>query len=386
MIDPRPFYVVGHNPNSIPEVLAALQAGANAIEPDINVYQDRPTEFCIAEAPLLHPHNGGPSSAPSLTEYLTALHDIALKTPELALVVFDCKPKIATPELGAALLQNIRTLLTHDTQVNVIISVASLTETAIFETIKSQLGPREGVMIDQENDPIAVSDYFSGAGIENQSFGNGISVANAVLGPHVRPSMEKACWFRSTTDRLRFIYVWTVNDHNLMREYLRIGVDGIITGNPGDLRTIMQESEFRPLVRLATRADDLFHPANQSYGLAIHTGDEEGAGTDANITFTLTGAVGAASATVNTCLPGRMERGDWNYVTLASSDLGELQSITVQRDSQGEAPDWLLDKITVENYRGVAMQASFACWIDSTEPFTRLLAAIAPQQAAATES
>ena len=38
MLDPRPFYVVGHNPNTIPQVLAALDAGANAIEPDINVY------------------------------------------------------------------------------------------------------------------------------------------------------------------------------------------------------------------------------------------------------------------------------------------------------------------------------------------------------------
>ena len=30
---PRPFYIVGHNPNTIPDVIAALDAGANAIEP-----------------------------------------------------------------------------------------------------------------------------------------------------------------------------------------------------------------------------------------------------------------------------------------------------------------------------------------------------------------
>src|ERR1700688_3941473 len=122
MIDPRPCYVVGHNPHTIPEVVAALDAGANAIEPDINVYQDRPTEFCVGEVPLLHPHNGSPSSAPSLTQYLTELHAIALQRPELALLVLDCKPKVATPELGAALLQTVRTLLTPDTPPNLNLS------------------------------------------------------------------------------------------------------------------------------------------------------------------------------------------------------------------------------------------------------------------------
>src|SRR5580704_4043143 len=99
MMDPRPFYVVAHNPNSISQVLAALDAGANAIEPDINVYQDRPTELCVAEVPLLDPDNGAPANAPLLSEYLTQLHDIAIRNPQLALVVLDCKPKTTTPEL-----------------------------------------------------------------------------------------------------------------------------------------------------------------------------------------------------------------------------------------------------------------------------------------------
>jgi glycerophosphoryl diester phosphodiesterase len=377
MIDPRPFYVIAHNPNSIPQVLAALDAGANAIEPDINVYHDRPSELCVAEASILDPDEGGPASAPSLTQYLTELHAIAIQRPELSLVVLDCKPRTVTAELGEALLQKVRTLLTYDTRINVIFSVASLKETAIVETIKSQLGPREAVMIDQENDPIAVSGFFSGAGIENQAYGNGIS-ATPVLGPNVRPSLEKACWFRATTNRLRFIYAWTVNDHHLMREYIRIGVDGIITDHPGDLRAIVKEAEFAPLVRYATRADNAFLPANQTYGLAVHTGDQPGAGTDAKVTFTLTGAGGSASIAVDTSLPGRMEAGAWNYITLPSADLGALHSITVQRDSQGDGPNWFLDKITVETFRGVMVQAVFDSLIGGNQPFTQPLAAIGP--------
>lgn len=372
---PSAFYVLGHNPNSIAEVNAALDAGANAIEPDINVYEDRPQEFCVSEVNLLDPDGGGPSDAPSLEQYLTGLHDIAVRRPELALVVFDCKPKIATPAYGAALLKTVRTLLTFDTDLNVIVSVAMRSEAAMFQTVGGNLEPREGAMIDEENDPVAVSHALAAAGAKNPSFGNGISFLNVLLGPHVRPSMERACEFRAATDRLRFIYVWTVNDGDLMREYIRIGVDGIVTVEPAKLRGILRESQFQTLVRLATRADNPFERPNLAYGLQIHTGDQMDASPATNVTFTLTGTAGSASVTMDTSLPGRMTSGASNYLTLPSGDLGELRSITVQRDSVGQDQDWLLERIQVESFRyGVSKQAGFNRWIDSTAPFTQPLA------------
>jgi len=38
--DPRPFYVMAHNPNTLDMVALALQSGANALEPDIMVLPD----------------------------------------------------------------------------------------------------------------------------------------------------------------------------------------------------------------------------------------------------------------------------------------------------------------------------------------------------------
>jgi hypothetical protein len=35
---PRPFYVVGHNPNTIKDATHAVNAGANGLEPDVQVY------------------------------------------------------------------------------------------------------------------------------------------------------------------------------------------------------------------------------------------------------------------------------------------------------------------------------------------------------------
>jgi glycerophosphoryl diester phosphodiesterase len=363
----RPFYIVGHNPNTIPDVIAALDAGANAIEPDVNVFAHNEGELCIS-------HSEGEPGAPSLTQFLSSLHDVAIQHPALALVVFDCKEKVATPQHGTTLLKAIRTLLTPGADLNVIISVSSLSETAIFDNVKNGLESREGLMIDEENDPIAVSNFFTTNGVEDQCFGNGISFLNEILGPNVRPSMERACEFRAESNRTRFIYVWTVQDDDLLCEYIRIGVDGIITDDVAKLRGICNESQFRSVIRLATRNDNPFKPANLAYGLTIHTGDIFMAGTDANVIFTLAGEAGSASVTVDTSRPGRMERNDWNFVTLQSLNLGALQSITVQRDNQGNAPDWFLDRILVASFRfGVSKRAEFNRWIDSTSPFTQPL-------------
>src|SRR5215472_2979166 len=37
---PRPFYIIGHNPNTIEDVLDALAGGCNALEPDISQIND----------------------------------------------------------------------------------------------------------------------------------------------------------------------------------------------------------------------------------------------------------------------------------------------------------------------------------------------------------
>ena len=125
---------------------------------------------------------------------------------------------------------------------------------------------------------------------------------------------------------------------------------------------------------MAVRGDNPMRPANAAYGLAIHTGDVGSAGTDANVTFTVTGSRGAASVTVDTSLVGRMERNNRNYVTLQSPDLGTLRSITVQRDDTGNAPGWFLDNIVVRSFRyGTTATATFNRWFDNTSPSTQAL-------------
>lgn len=337
----RPFYIIGHNPNTISDVKLALAAGANAIEPDINVYAHDHTALCMS-------HFKGSRDASPLIRYLVDLHQIVKENSGLALIIFDCKHAVSTPELGSTILTAIRNHLTYDTDIYIILSVGKLKEVSMFDNIKNILGPREGIMIDEENDPQAVSDYFNENEVSNSCYGNGISIPlTVILGPNIRPGMERACALRAETGSPKFLCVWTVNSEQLKREYVRIGVDGIITDDLEELSKLLKETEFQQLIRLATRDDNPFSPANYNYSLAVYTAVGKMAGTDANLTFIINGKEGSAQVTVDSSLRGRMETNQVNYVTIPSTDLGELLSVTVQQDNSGNAPNWCLDRTVV---------------------------------------
>jgi glycerophosphoryl diester phosphodiesterase len=232
---PRPFYIIGHGSNSIPRARQYLASGANALEADVNVYRSRPNQLCVDHGPKLTGGRGS-DNAPSLVEYLTELHSLARENPDFALVYFDCKPPAATAEHGAALIEAIRTNLIGERQdqikLDVIISVASFGEATIFSRIASKLRSGEAVMIDQEDDPGKVSQFFTSMGVRNQCYCNGVSVANEeswLFAPRVRSSIEEACVLRTKDKKIKFVSVWTVNDPDLMREYITMGVDGIIS-------------------------------------------------------------------------------------------------------------------------------------------------------------
>lgn len=385
---PRPFYIIGHNTNSIEMVTDVLNAGANAIEPDININDSK--ELCIS-------HGKGDSDAPLLSNFLDDLHNVAFENPNLSLVIFDCKSDSANPDNGLKLLTEIRNRLTYDTGINIIISVAEFKDVSIFDKIKYIIGPREGLMIDYENDPIAVSNHFQSIGVSNYAFGNGVTGLEIDLpifgktGPNVKKSLEQSCSFKAATNLNKFNYAWTINGLNtggseLIQEFIHIGIDGLIvdgedrvTGlsysllpNIINLKNIVLANSS--IIRIAHRIDDHMRPENYAYGLTIQTKDKRYAGTDTNITFKLNGTLGAASYIFNSNLDSRMERNHLDYITIQSDDLGTLNSISISHDNQGLGPKWYLDYIIVESYKyGVRKTAKFDKWIDDSGVFTENL-------------
>ena len=232
-------------------------------------------------------------------------------------------------------------------------------------------------MIDEQDNPNEVAAFFKNLGVTRFCYGNGTSLPLSDEGAMVyRTPIEQACWMRVTQNGPRFVYAWTVNDIDDQRLYLCIGVNGIIADQDGiaHFAGILLDPEFAARYRVAKRSDNPFLPANASYGLTVRTSDVSMAGTDAHVTFTVTGANGSSSITTDTNYNRRMERGLLNFVILPSPDLGELHSVTVQRDNSGNAPDWHLTSIIVESLRYRKQKtALFDCWIDTTDPFTRPL-------------
>lgn len=381
---PSPFYILGHNTNSVEEVNSALDAGANAVEVDVTAYADDLNRLCIDHAGLSG-NSPGHASAPAFDSFLLSLRFVADHRPQLALVVFDCKPPAATPGFGPIMINAIRSILTGGTELNIIISIADRSSnsyrpdgTSLFDLIRAGMGAREGFMIDAEDDPEGVAGFFKNLGVSRFCYGLGTSIPISDEGAMVyRIPIETACWMRVVRNGPRFVYAWTVNDADDQRLYLRLGVNGIISDldSIAQCAGLLQAPEFAARYRLARRSDDPFLPANWAYGLTVHTSDLEMAGTDANVTFTVNGANGSASITVDTGYNGRMERGLVNFVVLPSRDLGSLQSVTVQRDNSGNAPDWHLASIIVQSLRYHSGQKTgvFNCWIDSTAPFIRPL-------------
>ena len=147
-IAPRPFYVIGHNTNTAEEVRVALSLGANALEIDVTAYESRPTELCVAHRGLTGDSTGNDDDPP-LVEFLQFLRKQADALPDqFALLLFDTKSPAAKPGLGKVLLEAIRKhLIDQANPLNIIISVAWLSNKGLFDEIAPMLRPREGLMM-----------------------------------------------------------------------------------------------------------------------------------------------------------------------------------------------------------------------------------------------
>jgi hypothetical protein len=387
---PRPFYVVGHNPNTLADVDDALGAGANALEPDIQAMTDCDPGNTL---PLRIMH-GDPCGAdaedlgPTLDDFLEGIHAMLPQHPQLSLIVFDIKHAAATADRGEQILDSIHKHLNYDgVQIHVILSVAETNDGAVFDNILGKLGPLEGVMVDDMENADQVVDFFFKKGY----FGNiGYGDGTLGVGPNLPRALDKAAWLRAATGFPRAVtYVFTLNHATSENSFIDGGVDGIIPdhlagsyGGASWIKDLIDVVKAHTEIRMATPADDPFTPALESYGLAIQTSDIADAGTDADLTFTIKGCRGTSSNTVNTGSiylgydTARMRQGNPDWTTIPSKDLGKLQTITVHND--GVAQDgWHLKEIRVSSARWLGPDwnnareyvATFNNWINPGETF-----------------
>ena len=167
----------------------ALTKGANALEPDITLgWLPVGPAFlpCSLTDPLDNlvdwdssfPNRSGRCADTKFVDWLKGVHGLAKEYPQLALVVFDVKSSAATAQNGPVIVNAINHLNTDGVELNVILSVATRKDGALFDNLigpnaQLQLGLREGVQINGEDDAGVIVKYFDRGYDGNIRFGDG---------------------------------------------------------------------------------------------------------------------------------------------------------------------------------------------------------------------
>lgn len=104
--------------------------------------------------------------------------------------------------------------------------------------------------------------------------------------------------------------------------------------------------------RKMTLLDDSHPCASYNYLLSVQTGHRKGAGTSAKVTVKLIGVEGESEnhQLTDPNKPAVLERGAVDVFLLATPfPLGELQSLRLWHNNEGNHPSWYVDKVTVQD-------------------------------------
>jgi len=337
----RPFYIIGHNPNTIEEAVEFLDSGANALEPDIVYAEGR---FYVSHHPQL-----SYSDVPTVQDYLQSLKALLLaRQYDLALLIWDFKTTDFDPNQFMAVVKEnfsggpcdgVAMLMTHS---------------ADYDFVNRYKGGYQnvGVGVDESDvPPSALEAIFKNAGQGNFSYADGITTFLTKTGVFKNVTAALQCRTRHETNSFKFIYTWVLTNEALMCKYLDIYIDGIMVevGSVKDLKALVTAIPYSEAYQLAQNGYNPFFSASlPAYILTITTKNKLLAGTDAQILFTLTGKSGSLkSLPYNGNEAGVLERGSTNYVTLEGMDLGEIQSLYVEVLTTGIGSGWLPENISV---------------------------------------
>lgn len=347
------FYIIAHNPNTVADVKAFLDAGANALEPDICV---APSSSGNMTYYVSHDHL--PSSTPfdpahSLVTWLKGVRALITEKGQnrnLALIMFDFK------DPSKAGINDFLTVV-HDyfgqfpvcSGVAIGVTVGSRDDIG-FLTAYDGLYANAAVGIDEEKEPIKVVGGFAAGQQNSYSYANGIILTGIKLG--VFGSMLDAKGLQATHEAMKLVYTWVVADADAMRDYLHIHLDGMIVdlGTVAQLKSILQEKEFAPLYELAHNGYNPWNaPTPPIYCATIHTADVNLAGTDAVIEFMLKGSNGQLVTVLNSDYKDVLEQGTTMSLTFVGGNLGTISSLKLTALNSDINSDWLPIMIKVSS-------------------------------------
>jgi hypothetical protein len=241
----RNFYLIAHGCNDVSKINKAFRQKANGIECDL--WADEEGKWWIS-------HDGNEKT--DLVEWLTYIGKAERKFgQELAVIVFDTKTPNPFSGVREIINMHLPPGLPH------IYSTAKLENAHIFTEIVPLLTEKEGIAVDEEDDPKEVAAFFERIGAQQCWYGNGITLIP--INDTFHEAMQQAAPIRDAKKSFSKIYTWSVHRTEAIRKYiLEDKVDGIIVGLNNILtrpvtsaRRIIKESDE---VQLADRNSPLF--------------------------------------------------------------------------------------------------------------------------------
>ncbi len=241
---PRPFHLIAHNPNTVDEAIAALAAGANALKSDV-YYADN--NFYVMERIPVWSKILAPKKGPLLADYLSNLQarilesQISAKPLHLSLILFDTKnldrfpvSKLFTAAKASFSLSSLKLGVTTGNK-------KCLSNFKDFAPAENEL-----IGIDRGCGIADAHRFFKGLNTR-YTYANGTSLPLIpTTAPIYLDEIVAAIQLRDSANAVKpaLVYSWTVNSKASMRNYLRLGVDGLITDKIADAVSVLAEAEF----------------------------------------------------------------------------------------------------------------------------------------------
>jgi hypothetical protein len=240
--DLKPIWIVAHRCNDEDDIAQALSEGANAIEFDVmsGIPEDPlgsgpgdPLGFIVKHPGSVDFH------VPTIDTYLQAVME---NETDLTLLYVDYKGPDFSPDASARLVGRMRAAGIPTSDLKVIFSTAKLDNKGWFGGLpkESWIAPQ----VDEKNSPDSAEEYFRTSGFAHAWYGDGI--APLFNEPQrVKENIKRAIELRDQGSVIRGAVIWTINKMSSMRNYLRLGVNAILTDDPDDAIEVLNEPEFR---------------------------------------------------------------------------------------------------------------------------------------------
>lgn len=358
-IQPQKFYIIAHNPNTIADVTAFLDAGANALEPDICVSAGKPGKYFVSHDHLAGSNPFTPEH--SLVTYLTHLRRLLTAKGNkwnLALIMFDYKDPVDGDinELMKIIHENFGKFPICS-GVAIGVTVGKIADAGTLVWYDHNIA-NAAIGIDEEKIVADVASLFETASQPSFSYANGIIKTG--IKPGVFKSMLDAKFQQSKSPGLKLVYTWILELESSLIDFLELHIDGIIVNldTVQKLKTILASPEFgRQYVLAHNGYNPWTAPLPPTYTATIFTRDAHLAGTDVPVSFTLIGTLGSLKSKVNGAHKGVFEDGAIDHVVFPGANIGTITGMQVNLlDHDGDS-DWLPKRIDLTN--NVAAPPSF---------------------------